>query len=351
MKVQHGVTFNETSKVPLIPFGWLGEEVFKQATWKRYAYIDEHHMLPNGIHSASEHLAGVGAFRSTETCNVSDYILTHVWMYRMSGYRFVGDRIERAFFNAGPAPLTRDAKMHAYYQAPNRLNRKLQGYKSAGSDANMKYFHKILCCTSNVTRILPNYILHMWMETRDDGLAATLYGPSTLTTDLSGNSVTIATVTDYPFDETIRMVVTPDTDFAFPLSLRIPAWCDAPRLQVNGQAMDDFEVGKNGFVRLERTWQAGDTIDLTFPMKPHVIKGQETEGAPFASVKAGPLLFALGIPEGTTPWTFGDNWKGHPENNVSGDDWKYALDFDANNPTAELIFEPQSNAQALGLAL
>jgi hypothetical protein len=31
----------------------------------------------------------------------------------------MADRAERAFFNAGPATVTRDFKTHVYFQSPN----------------------------------------------------------------------------------------------------------------------------------------------------------------------------------------------------------------------------------------
>ena len=37
--------------------------------------------------------------------------------------------------------------------------------------------HVPLCCTAALNRILPNYVINMWMATRDNGLAAVCYGP------------------------------------------------------------------------------------------------------------------------------------------------------------------------------
>ena len=94
------------------------------------------------------------------------------------------DRIEKVFFNAGPAPVARDFRTMCYYQSPNRystLNPKEEPtHPGAGSYRFTTTGHSVLCCVGNLNRIIPIYMMHMWMATLDGGLAATLYGPSTV---------------------------------------------------------------------------------------------------------------------------------------------------------------------------
>jgi DUF1680 family protein len=75
----------------------------------------------------------------------------------------------------------------------------------------------------------------MWMATEDDGLAATLYGPSKLSV-LAGPKVPVrvTTKTDYPFDESIRMKIDPEKAVQFPLYVRIPGWCMQAEIRMNG---------------------------------------------------------------------------------------------------------------------
>ena len=47
----------------------------------------------------------------------------------------------------------------------------------------------------------------MWMKPAEGGLAATLYAPNTLETELDGTAVKIDTKTDYPFGETMEMTI------------------------------------------------------------------------------------------------------------------------------------------------
>ena len=110
--------------------------------------------------------------------------------------------------------------------------------------------------------------------------------------------VEIVCQTDYPFDEVIAMSVKPARAARFPLAFRIPGWCKHPTLSVNGTALEAVPDAK-GFVRVERLWMPGDTIRLRLPMSASVKTGRDhnAQGAPYASVSYGPLLFALPIPD------------------------------------------------------
>jgi len=95
-----------------------------------------------------------------------------------------------------------------YYQSPNRLRAdSLPCEQPHSPGPGGTHFHQlgcpsVLCCVGAVNRIIPNYVIHMWMATGDDGLAATLHGPSTVSA-LAGPRVPVrvTTTTDYPFDE------------------------------------------------------------------------------------------------------------------------------------------------------
>jgi hypothetical protein len=318
---EHGVTFNELAKLPLLLYAGTGDDSFKRATLDRYRHLFDKHMLPYGVNSASERINGIGALRSTESCNVADLIWSHLWLLRILGDPADGDRIENAFFNAAPACVSRDCRMHVYYQSPNRQNSKPNpNGGNHPANADFAKTQRPLCCTGNIQRILPNYIIHMWMTTPDHGLAAALYGPCTAKAAVvDGVDVTLVCATDYPFGEDITVTVSPAKPVRFPLYFRVPGWCLKPSFKVNEADVERASAVK-GFVRLDRTWSEGNTVAIRFPMPPRVVKGRETGGSPYACVYAGPLLFARGIPE-----------KNENESRDTG--WRYALDFESGRPT------------------
>ena len=235
------VVIYEDIRLPGLVYPWSGDRRQLQATLGAVKWLDDNHMLPYGVASGEEFASGIGAFRKTETCNVTAMLLTTSWIYRIQGDGGWGDRMERAFFNAGAAPVARDFKTMCYYQSPNRLRADSLPCEQphcpgpAGTRFHQLGCPSVLCCVGAVNRIIPNYVMHMWMATRDDGLAATLYGPSTVCA-LAGPRVPVrvTTTTDYPFDENLRMKIEPKEDVPFPLYVRIPGWCQQAEIRLNG---------------------------------------------------------------------------------------------------------------------
>ena len=195
------------------------------------------------------------------------YVEQHL-LLTISGQARLADRIERAFFNAAPATVARDFKTHVYMQSPNRI-----ADKSLPAEELYTYATSIapMCCTAALNRFLPNYVMNMWMATRDNGLAAVCYGPCKVSALVADHvPVEIICKTDYPFNETIEITVNPAREAKFPLSFRIPGWCKYPGLELNGEYMKASPDAK-GFVRIERLWKPDDKIQLRFP---HVSPGR-----------------------------------------------------------------------------
>ncbi len=357
----HAVIFYENERVPALLFPLTGKRSLLDATQRAVEWSDQDHLLPHGLISGEEHAAGIGSTRNVETCNVAAAEWTYLWLLRITGAGQYADRIEQIFFNAGPAPIARDFQTMSYYQSPNRLNESLPLEEPHNpGDAGYQFTplgHPTLCCVGNLNRVLPNYIMHLWMTTPDRGLAATLYGPCRAQATVAGDvAVTVDCRTSYPFEESINLEVTPARAAKFPLYLRIPAWCGKPVIELNGKSLK-AAPDANSFVKIKRTWRAGDVVKLRLPMSLRLVRGCETPYPdqeyfrqkpspahpasrqlaqvrdihnPFASVMYGPLLFALPIPDKT------------PNRVVPGAAWNYALDGNPNtiSSAVEVIRTP-----------
>ena len=213
-KVDHGVCAHDHKRLPALMYLATGDEKYLQAARNAFQWIEQNHMLPYGVSSSEENLTGIGALRSTETCDVDFQIWSSIWLTRITGERAFCDSIERACFNAGPGTVSRDFQTVCYFQSPNRI-RFISPHD--GGFGRMTYPG---CCAGAVHRIVPNYIIHMWMASADQGLAATLYGPCTVNTEVGSRTlVKLICQTTYPFDETIRVTVTPERSVSFPLVL------------------------------------------------------------------------------------------------------------------------------------
>ena len=62
-----------------------------------------------------------------------------------------------------------------------------------------------VCCVPNAGRIYPYYVKAMWMKS-DDGITATLLGPSKVKTVINNVEVEILEKTNYPFEHRIVFV-------------------------------------------------------------------------------------------------------------------------------------------------
>jgi hypothetical protein len=194
------------------------------------------------------------------------------------------------------------------------------------------------CCGGNVHRAMPNYTIRMWMKTNDNGLAAVLYGPSKIKAKVGADqtSVEIVQTTNYPFEEEIHFKIDASRAVHFPLSLRVPAWCDAPRLTVNGAAVTAAKNGK-GFLVLQRSFAPGDVVTLTLPMKLAVSHWPQNG----IGIEHGPLVYSLPIQTNWTSYVEGrfttpefPGWEATPTGA-----WNYGLALDEAKLASEVEFK------------
>jgi len=155
------------------------------------------------------------------------------------------------------------------------------------------------------------------MLSQNDGLVAAAYSPCEVRTVVQGTALTVIEETEYPFRGTIRITVSPAARLTFPLLLRIPAWTDGAIIQVNGKSEPAPAPAPNTFARVQRTWNAGDVVEIKFPLQPRASRWFNDSVA----VERGPLVFSYGIGESwvkladrgltadwqvfpTTPWNY-----------------------------------------------
>ncbi len=294
---EHGVTFNEMAKLPAVLYLATGERAMLDASVNAYRKIDRDHMLASGLHSAEESLRGNDPGLYHETCNVSDYAWSLGYLLMATGDATWADHIEKATFNAGLGSITKDFKAHQYYSSPNQVVAR-HGLIT-NNDVNRVAYrpgHKTECCSGNVHRFLPNYALRQWMRTPQGGLVTALYGASVYRTTVKGIPVTIEQRTNYPFDETVLLMVKCARPVSFPLYVRIPGWTAGAEISVNDKPWPGL-CQPESFATIQRTFSNGDTVRARFPMPLRL----RFWGPEAVSVERGPLVFSLKIDEAATP--------------------------------------------------
>ncbi len=313
-------------KTPGVQHLLLGWPEHREGVDAALANLDEFHGQATGIFTGDEHLAGKNPTQGTETCAVVEEMFSLEQLIQMFGDPAWGDRLERIAYNALPGAFTTDTWGHQYDQQANQVLCSIakRQLTNNADDANVFGLEPNFgCCTANQHQGWPKFAANMWMATPDGGLAAIAHGPCEVRATCGGQPVAVTVETEYPFGETIRMAVSVGQPTAFPIKPRIPAWCDEPRLSVNGETVD---ADAGILAEIRREWHDGDTIELDLPMP--LRTERRYNGS--VSVTRGPLVYSLRI---------GERWE-----RIRGDDpcpdyavhpttpWNYALAMDPDRP-------------------
>ncbi|MDE2638339.1 MAG: glycoside hydrolase family 127 protein [Chloroflexota bacterium] len=150
------------------------------------------------------------------------------------------------------------------------------------------------CCPTNTARTIA--LLHNWFySVSDAGLWVHLYGGNSVSTTLAdGSAIALTQKSDYPWDDVARITIEAAPAHEVSLMLRIPGWCDAATLSINGEASDAALDGES-YVELRRAWKSGDVIELHLPMRPRLIKAhpKAEEIRNHVAVMRGPIVYCL----------------------------------------------------------
>lgn len=346
----HGVTYSEKSKLPALLYIHTGKQDYLRFALAAQERIFDRYMLIDGVPSASEHYRGNAPNDAHETCDITDHCWTWFAMLQATGDGVWADRIERAVLNGGFGAIRKDWKGVQYFSCPNQVIATLDSSHVPYIEESHSWMayrpnpgQDVACCGGNVHRFFPNFVLGMWLRDGGDGLVAAQYGASRLKAALGADQIPVEIVqeTHYPFDDEIKFTINTAKPIRFALSLRIPGWCKAPRIALNGRTIP-LPAVKNGFVRIERSFRPNDVITLTLPMASS--HSHWPEGG--VGFEHGPLVYSLPVDEDwtsrvTAPWstqTFPD-WEARPNGS-----WNYgvATDERRNLPQVEFVRKPMT---------
>jgi hypothetical protein len=296
------------------------DEAHRRGSYAAIRALDEHHGQVTGLYGADEHLSGSRPTQGTELCGVVEYMFSLERLVEIFGDAAFADRLEQLAYNALPGTCTPDFWAHQYDQQANQILCTVAKRRwSTNGDASNIYGLEpnYGCCTSNMHQGWPKLLSHLWMATKDNGLAAVAYGPSVVKAKVSGAGVevTITEETEYPFHGVVELTVTAAAPVEFPLLLRVPGWAQGARVLV-GTSEEEAKAGS--FHSVRRTWKSGDRVQLSLPLGLRT----QTRHNQSAAIWRGPLVFSLRIGEHfhqiggerphadwavypTTPWNFG----------------------------------------------
>jgi hypothetical protein len=236
-------------------------------------------------------------------CETCAAIASLMWNWRMllvSGEGRYADLMERALYNNILASPALDGR-HYFYINPLMLREPKYLRISTDLLSNEDFipnerpeWHDCACCPPNVMRLFSSFA--HYLATRDaNGIQIHHFAPADIECDLtSGQRVKLNLMTDYPWQGQVKLRVLETDSFPWVLSLRIPEWSPRPLLFINGNIVRNLNLAK-GYLVLERTWQAGDSIDLDLGMEPALVASNPridaTRGC--LAIQRGPIIYCL----------------------------------------------------------
>jgi uncharacterized protein len=202
------------------------------------------------------------------------------------------DLYEETLYNALLGGLALDGKTFYY---PNPLDAR----------ALRTPWHSVPCCTGNIPRTLLS--LPTWIYARSpDSVYVNLFIGSTVTVgEVGGVNVQMVQKTNYPWDGRVSITVNPSARKRFSVRVRVPnrqvseLYTSTPdangvtSIAVNGSRLRPSI--ENGYAVIDRTWAAGDRIDLVLPMTVQRVRAIASVEADRGRValRYGPIIYNI----------------------------------------------------------
>lgn len=167
------------------------------------------------------------------------------------------DDAERILYNGiGAALPILEGGQHTYYS----------DYRVSGS-VQVRFHNTYACCSGTLAQGLADVHDQIYF-TSEDTLFVGQYIPSTVTAPVGSSELSVSLETEYPVGEEVRLSVNAirGANPGLTIALRQPAWASEAIITVNDEEPGRVHADQTGWIRLRRTWKAGDRISLRLPM-------------------------------------------------------------------------------------
>jgi DUF1680 family protein len=229
-----------------------------------------------------------------ETCAATGSVLWNWRMFLATGEARYVDVLELALYNAVLSGISLEGTDY-FYVNPLRQVEPLPT-KLRWSRARVPFVTSY-CCPPNVLRTIAEVNGYAY-STAGDTVWINLYGGSTLSRELERGPLKLTQETNYPWDGNVRIEFDKCPDSEFSLKLRIPGWAESAELRVNGRS-EKTDFKPSSYVEVRRRWQAGDVVELSLPMRAHLVEAhplvEETRNQ--VAIKRGPIVYCLESPD------------------------------------------------------
>ncbi len=258
-----------------------GDPKMLEACRNAWQDIVDHRLYITGAASSGEHfredfvLPNVGS--PGETCVTTTWLQFNAQLLRVTGEARFAEQLEHVVLNQLFGAQHPDGTAWCYYVP-------LEGKKPYSAQLTGH------CCLSSGPRgiaLIPTFASSVDAE----GVVVNLYEAGTARLTLkNGKPVTLTTETKYPADGKIVISVDAKSSSPFDFKVRIPAWCPASSINLNGKKLET-KIGADGYAVIKRSWAKGDKVELNFKLEPKVIVGDHLNEGKVA-IMYGPLVLA-----------------------------------------------------------
>ncbi len=231
------------------------------------------------FHSPDDFSSMLESEQGPETCNTYNMLRLTRMLYESSGKPSYMDYGERAIFNHILSSQNHDNGGFVYF-TPMR-----SGHYRVYSQPQTSFW----CCVGSGMENHARYGEYIYAADADSNIYVNLFIPS----QLSWNGNTLEQRTDFPASDKTTITVRPAVPSEFAVKVRVPDWTDPYKatLAVNGRREAANIIG--GYLTVDRTWQPGDSITVSFPME--LRAEQLPDSSANYSFVYGPIVLAANL--------------------------------------------------------
>lgn len=269
----------------------ITDQDYSSYSYEMMDILDAYHGMPTGQFAGDEHLGGTSPIRGAECCSVVEFMYSLQHLISLTGDVKWSDRLERVAFNALPATLSPDMWTHQYDQLTNqvqctRFEEGKQVFTTNPVDSHLFGLEPNFgCCTANFNQGFPKLALSAFMS-YEEGIAATTLLPAKVETTIKGVSVTIESITDYPFKDQVTYKIRTQEAVELEFAIKVPSYATTATI-------NDVPVKTGEFHRIKQVFEGETEVIMTIEQETKVVK----RPSGMVAIQRGALTFAVPVEE------------------------------------------------------
>ena len=242
-----------------------------------------------------------------ETCAAIGMVYVNHRLFLLHGDSKYYDVLERTLYNGLISGVSLEGDAFFY---PNPLEvKKERKYQRQA-------WFGCACCPSNISRFIPSLPGYVY-AVKDNNVYVNLFMGNRSEITVNGQPVVIEQQTDYPRNGEVKLTMK-QADQDFTLRIRIPGWARGEVMPSDLYTFADQKQGtwsvkvndeaveaelQQGYCCINRSWKAGDVVEVHLDMLPRLVKANEQVEADrgLVAVQYGPLVYCAESPDNAKP--------------------------------------------------